>query len=93
LISPPADETTQPQRAIEATLPDRQKGLLAFPHVIGVYLGRVDERSAQLAIRVMLDRYSAAARKALPKMIKGYAVGPEVTGKIQPLNNSNTRAE
>ena len=89
----PADQPTRSQRPIEAVLRDHEKEFLALPHVVGAYVGRLDEGSEKLALRVMLDRDSVATRKILPKMIEGYAVVPELTGEIKPLSRSKTRAE
>lgn len=57
---------------------------MAIPDVVGVYVGTLEDRRT-LCLRVMLARENRKSEGKIPRMIEGYPVVTEVTGKIRPF--------
>jgi len=69
------------QRDINAVLKDHEKQLMAIPDVVGVYIGVLGDGRTP-CLKIMLARQTD--RSAIPQMLEGYRVVPEVTGEIRP---------
>jgi hypothetical protein len=66
---------------------DRHRAeLMALPDVVGVYIGLADDGKTP-SIRVMLERESPDARRAIPRQIEHHPVLVEVSGEIRPLEH------
>lgn len=77
-----ADSSSPPRRDINAVLADHDKELLAIPGVVGVYVGLMPDGKTP-CLKVMLEHSLPAS--AIPRMLEGYLVVREITGKIRPL--------
>jgi len=73
-----------PKRHINVVLAAHDKGLLAIPGVVGVYVGTLEDRRTP-CLRVMVARKTAESRK-VPQSIEGYPIVIEVTGEIRALD-------
>src|SRR5881409_1519164 len=73
------------KRDINAVLAAHDKELLAIPDVVGVYVGTLQDRRTP-CLKVMLARKNSEAERKIPKVIEGYPVVVEVTGKIRALS-------
>ena len=78
--------SSSPKRDINAVLAAHDKGLLAIPGVVGVYVG-VLENGRTPCLKVMLSHNSPESRK-IPRFIEGYPVVVEITGEIRPMRRS-----
>src|SRR5436305_4056430 len=74
--------SSSPKRDINAVLAAHDKELLAIPDVVGVYVGTLQDRRTP-CLKVMLARKNSEAERKIPKVIEGYPVVVEVTGKIR----------
>src|SRR5438874_13831755 len=79
------ENSPQPKRDINAVLAAHDKELLAIPDVVGVYVGTLQDRRTP-CLKVMLARKNSEAERKIPKVIEGYPVVVEVTGKIRALS-------
>jgi hypothetical protein len=85
-------QNSSPTRDINAVLASHDKELLAIPDVVGVYVGTSgDDR--QLCLKVMLARANPESEQKIPRMIEGYRVVTEVTGKIEARGRSDPQQE
>jgi hypothetical protein len=76
------------RKDINAVLKDHDKGLLAIPGVVGVYVGLLpDERT--LCLKVMVVKETEDLKRRIPKSIEGYPVLIEESGVIRPLKGRN----
>ena len=73
-----------PKRDINVVLAAHDKGLLAIPGVVGVYVGTLEDRRTP-CLRVMVARKTAESRN-VPQSIEGYPIVIEVTGEIRALD-------
>jgi hypothetical protein len=78
------DSTSGNRRDINAVLADHDKELMAIPGVVGVYVGVLSDQRTS-CLKVMLARNDPALKNKLPRMLEGYPVVAEVTGKIKPM--------
>jgi len=79
------EKSTAPRRDINEVLRAHDQELLAIPGVVGVYVGALDDGKTP-CLKVMLAQKSPETERAIPKMLEGYPVVIEVTGKIRPLD-------
>ena len=77
--------SSTPPRDINAVLSDHDQELLAFPGVVGVYVGLLKDDKTP-CLKVMLARKDRELERSLPRMIEGYCVVAEVTGEIKPMD-------
>ena len=77
-------QSSPPSRDINAVLRANDGKLLALPHVVGVYVGVLDDRTTP-CLTVMLSETDSGTIKQIPKQLEGYPVIVKVSGKIEPL--------
>jgi hypothetical protein len=70
------------KRDINAVLRDHQNELMAIPNVVGVYVGVLADGKTP-CLKVMLAKETKD--RTIPRVLEGYPVVAEVTGKIRPL--------
>jgi hypothetical protein len=78
------NSSSAPRRDINVVLSAHDKELLAIPDVVGVYVGTLEDRGTP-CLRVMLAGENRESEAKIPRMIEGYPVVIEVTGKIRPF--------
>jgi hypothetical protein len=78
------ESSPAPNRDINAVLAAHDKELLAIPDVVGVYVGKAED-GRTLCLKVMLARKNPESERKIPRMIEGYPVVTEVTGRIRAL--------
>jgi hypothetical protein len=76
------DSSPSPKRDVNKVLAAHDKELLAIPDVVGVYVGLLEDRRT-LCLKVMLARKNPETERKIPKVIEGYPVVTEVTGKVR----------
>jgi hypothetical protein len=77
-------QSSPPSRDINAVLAANDRKLLALPHVVGVYVGVLEDRKTP-CLTVMLSENDRATVKQIPSQLEGYAVVVKVSGEIRPL--------
>ncbi len=79
------NSSASPKRDINVVLAAHDKELLAIPHVVGVYVG-VLEDGRTACLKVMLARKNPETERRIPHSLEGYPVVPEITGEIRPMS-------
>ncbi len=74
-----------PEKAIEAVLKERTNELMSIPGVVGTGQGLCDD---QPCIKVLVVKETPEVDQKIPRMLEGYPVVIEETGKIRALPNS-----
>jgi hypothetical protein len=76
-----------PEKAIEAVLKERTKELMSIPGVVGTGQGLCDDKPC---IKVLVVKETPEVDQKIPRMLEGYPVVIEETGKIRARPNNKT---
>lgn len=71
-------------RDVSAVLADHDRGLMALPGVVGVYVGLLDDDKTP-CMKVMVKKKDPELEKLIPRRIEGHPVIIEITGDIRPM--------
>jgi hypothetical protein len=80
----PRDPVASQARDINQVLREHDDGLLAIPGVVGVFVGLLDDGKTP-CLKLMVTRLTPELKRSIPRELEGYAVIPEVTGEIRPM--------
>jgi hypothetical protein len=73
-------------RDINDVLVAHDKELLAVPDVVSVYVGTLED-GRTLCLKVMLARKNAQSARRIPRVIEGFPVLTEVSGKVRAFGS------
>jgi hypothetical protein len=76
-----------PAKAIEGVLKEYTKELMSIPGVVGTGQGLCDDKPC---IKVLIVKDTPEVDQKIPRMLEGYPVVIEETGKIRALPESKT---
>lgn len=75
---------SMPLRDINEVLKDHDRALLAYPGVVGVYVGLMKDQKTS-CLRVMVVKITRELKRQIPQALEGYPVVLEETGVIRPF--------
>jgi hypothetical protein len=75
-----------PERPIAEVLAAHTPALMALPGVVGTYQGARPDSSPMIV--VMVAKKSAELERRIPKVLEGWPVTIQVTGKIRAMPDS-----
>jgi len=76
-------ETKMNKPSIKEVIQKRSKEIMSIPGIEGLYQGETND--SKPCIKVMVATESDSVNNKIPKMLDGYPVIIEVTGKIIPM--------
>jgi hypothetical protein len=82
-----SEGNARPAKAIEGVLKEYTKELMSIPGVVGTGQGLCDDKPC---IKVFVIKETPEVDQKIPRMLEGYPVVIEETGKIRALPKSKT---